>query len=105
MDLMGRAVGNFWRVDPFTDRGPSSGNLRAAEGPTDLDELTLERAQRGDREAFRALVERYERPVFALLGRMRLAVRIDDETGIAHRARLLRCGRRRRDPSQLALKN
>ena len=43
-----------------------------AEDRTDVDELTLARARRGDREAFRALVERYERPVFALLGRMLL---------------------------------
>ena len=43
-----------------------------AEDPTDLDDLTLARAQRGDRQAFRALVERYQRPVFALLGRMLL---------------------------------
>ncbi len=41
-----------------------------AEEPSDLDELTLARARRGERQAFRALVERYERPVFALLGRM-----------------------------------
>ena len=41
-----------------------------AEERTDLDEVTLARARRGDRAAFRALVERYERPVFALLGRM-----------------------------------
>lgn len=43
---------------------------RIVDEPTDLDELTLRRAMRGDRDAFRALVERYERPVFALLGRM-----------------------------------
>jgi len=36
----------------------------------ELDDVTLERARRGDRNAFRRLVERYERPVFALLGRM-----------------------------------
>jgi len=36
----------------------------------DLDALTLGRAQRGDAAAFRALVERYHRPVFALLWRM-----------------------------------
>jgi RNA polymerase sigma-70 factor (ECF subfamily) len=36
----------------------------------DLDDVTLARAQRGDRDAFRRLVERYERPVFALLSRM-----------------------------------
>ncbi len=36
----------------------------------ELDELTLRRAQRGDEDACRALVERYQRPVFALLGRL-----------------------------------
>jgi RNA polymerase sigma-70 factor (ECF subfamily) len=38
--------------------------------PPELDELTLRRAQRGDRAASHALVIRYQRPVFALLGRM-----------------------------------
>jgi RNA polymerase sigma-70 factor (ECF subfamily) len=38
--------------------------------PEELDDLTLRRAQRGDQAAFRALVLRYQRPVFALLGRM-----------------------------------
>jgi RNA polymerase sigma-70 factor (ECF subfamily) len=37
---------------------------------TDLDDVTLVRAVRGDEPARRLLVERYERPVFALLGRM-----------------------------------
>ncbi|MCP4873478.1 MAG: sigma-70 family RNA polymerase sigma factor [Proteobacteria bacterium] len=36
----------------------------------ELDEVTLERARRGDRDGCRALVQRYERPVFALVGRM-----------------------------------
>jgi RNA polymerase sigma-70 factor, ECF subfamily len=36
----------------------------------ELDDLTLARAQRGDEPAWRALVERYQRPVFALLSRM-----------------------------------
>jgi RNA polymerase sigma-70 factor (ECF subfamily) len=36
----------------------------------ELDEVTLKRAQRGDRDAWRALVERYQVPVFALVGRM-----------------------------------
>jgi len=36
----------------------------------ELDHLTLVRARRGDPDACRALVERYERPVFALLGRI-----------------------------------
>ncbi len=41
-----------------------------ARGPDDeLDELTLARARRGDPEAQRALVLRYQRPVFALLHR------------------------------------
>lgn len=38
--------------------------------PAELDELTIARAQRGDERARRALVERYQRPVFALLSRM-----------------------------------
>lgn len=38
--------------------------------PAELDELTLARAQRGDARARRDLVERYQRPVFALLSRM-----------------------------------
>jgi hypothetical protein len=36
----------------------------------ELDEVTLRRAQRGESAAWRALIERYQRPVFALLGRM-----------------------------------
>jgi RNA polymerase sigma-70 factor (ECF subfamily) len=36
----------------------------------ELDDVTLARARRGDDDACRALVERYQRPVFALLGRM-----------------------------------
>lgn len=42
----------------------------ASRAPDELDELTLRRAQRGDDDACRQLVVRYERPVFALLGRM-----------------------------------
>jgi len=38
--------------------------------PAELDDLTLARAQRGEESAWRALVERYQRPVFALLSRM-----------------------------------
>ena len=38
--------------------------------PEELDELTLARAQRGDEEACRALVVRYQRALFALLARM-----------------------------------
>jgi RNA polymerase sigma-70 factor (ECF subfamily) len=36
----------------------------------ELDELTLRRAQRGDRAAFSVLVRFYQKPVFALLSRM-----------------------------------
>jgi RNA polymerase sigma-70 factor, ECF subfamily len=36
----------------------------------ELDEVTLRRAQRGDEAACRVLVERYQRPVFALISRM-----------------------------------
>lgn len=38
--------------------------------PPELDEFTLALAQRGDAAARRALVVRYQRPIFALLGRM-----------------------------------
>lgn len=41
-----------------------------APPPAELDELTLVRAQRGDARARRDLVDRYQRPVFALLSRM-----------------------------------
>ena len=41
-----------------------------ATPPAELDELTLARAQRGDDRARRDLVDRYQRPVFALLSRM-----------------------------------
>jgi RNA polymerase sigma-70 factor (ECF subfamily) len=43
---------------------------RAPDPAPELDDLTRERAARGDREAFRRLVERYQRPVFSLLSRM-----------------------------------
>jgi RNA polymerase sigma-70 factor, ECF subfamily len=36
----------------------------------ELDELTIARAQRGDMKAKRALVERYQRPVLALVSRL-----------------------------------
>jgi RNA polymerase sigma-70 factor (ECF subfamily) len=39
-------------------------------GESELDEVTLRRAQNGDDAACRALVARYQRPVFALLCRM-----------------------------------
>jgi RNA polymerase sigma-70 factor, ECF subfamily len=50
-----------------------SKGVRSAEAHRDdpeLDELSLARAQRGDRAAQAALVERYQRPVFAMLSRM-----------------------------------
>ena len=53
------------------DREPGSAS------PAELDELTLRRAQRGEPAACRALVERYQRPVFALLHRMMGAARRD----------------------------
>jgi RNA polymerase sigma-70 factor (ECF subfamily) len=40
------------------------------ERAPELDEVTLRRAQRGDDTASRALIERYQAPVFALLHRM-----------------------------------
>lgn len=42
----------------------------------EIDDLTLARARRGEADACRALVERYQRPVFAVLSRM-LAGRSD----------------------------
>jgi RNA polymerase sigma-70 factor (ECF subfamily) len=39
-------------------------------GTLELDELTLRRAQRGEEAACRRLVERHQRAVFALLGRL-----------------------------------
>lgn len=48
-------------IRPVPDRPP-----RAPE----LDEVTLARAQRGDLRAKRALVDRYQRPVVALLSRL-----------------------------------
>ena len=50
-----------------SDRDAETG---AGEPRAELDELTLRRAQRGEPAACRALVERYQRPVFALLHRM-----------------------------------
>ncbi|HKE13731.1 MAG TPA: sigma-70 family RNA polymerase sigma factor, partial [Kofleriaceae bacterium] len=49
----------------------------AIEPAAELDALTLRRAQRGEQAACRALVERYQRPVFALLHRMVGAGRAD----------------------------
>ena len=38
--------------------------------PGELDDVTLRRAQAGDEPAFRALVERYQRPIWDLCWRM-----------------------------------
>jgi RNA polymerase sigma-70 factor (ECF subfamily) len=43
---------------------------RRSEAHADLDEITVARAQAGDRAARTALIRRYQRPVFALLSRM-----------------------------------
>ncbi len=42
----------------------------AIADPPSLDELTLRRAQRGDERAWRDLIERYQRPVHALIWRL-----------------------------------
>jgi RNA polymerase sigma-70 factor (ECF subfamily) len=44
--------------------------LAARPRPDQLDELTLRRAQRGEERAWRALIERYQQPVHALLWRL-----------------------------------
>jgi RNA polymerase sigma-70 factor, ECF subfamily len=49
---------------------PGSRLEAEAEQPREIDDLTLRRAQRGDERACRDLVVHYQRPVFALLGRM-----------------------------------
>jgi RNA polymerase sigma-70 factor, ECF subfamily len=43
---------------------------KPSKGLAELDELTIARAQRGDMKAKRALVERYQRPVLALVSRL-----------------------------------
>lgn len=48
---------------------PTTAPPRAAD-ERELDEVTFVRAQRGEPDACRALVRRYERAVFALVGRM-----------------------------------
>jgi RNA polymerase sigma-70 factor, ECF subfamily len=53
-------------------------NPQRESAPAELDDVTLARAQRGDDAACRALVERYQRPVFALLGRMCGCERAED---------------------------
>jgi RNA polymerase sigma-70 factor (ECF subfamily) len=53
-------------VHALPEASPGPGAPASAE----LDEVTLARAQRGDAEACRALVRRYEGLVFAFVGRM-----------------------------------
>jgi RNA polymerase sigma-70 factor (ECF subfamily) len=50
-------------------RDPPDRSDRRPRAP-ELDEPTIARAQRGDRRARRALVERYQRPVIALVSRL-----------------------------------
>lgn len=57
--MVGVSSAAHWAQAPLT-----------AAPPPELDELTLVRAQRGDARARRDLVDRYQRPVFALLSRM-----------------------------------
>jgi RNA polymerase sigma-70 factor (ECF subfamily) len=56
-------------------RADSDSRSEAAGPVAELDEVTLRLAQRGEQAACRALVERYQRPVFALLHRMLGAAR------------------------------
>jgi RNA polymerase sigma-70 factor (ECF subfamily) len=49
---------------------PGSRLEAESEQPREIDDLTLRRAQRGDERACRDLVGHYQRPVFALLGRL-----------------------------------
>jgi RNA polymerase sigma-70 factor, ECF subfamily len=44
--------------------------LARTSPPAELDELTLRRAQRGDARAWRDLIERYQRPIHALIWRL-----------------------------------
>src|SRR5436305_12781040 len=44
--------------------------MTAAPARQQLDELTLRRAQRGDERAWRDLIERYQKPVHALIWRL-----------------------------------
>ena len=58
----------FARSRVIVDRTPAALATRTRAEP--LDELTLRRAQRGDDRAWRALVERYQGPVHALIWRL-----------------------------------
>lgn len=49
---------------------PRDPRLETPAGRGELDDVTLVRAQRGDRAAWRALVEHHQPAVFALLGRL-----------------------------------
>jgi RNA polymerase sigma-70 factor (ECF subfamily) len=52
------------------DRGLAIKRREGESARLELDDLTLARAKRGDKAAFRQLVAVYQRPVFALLSRM-----------------------------------
>ena len=75
-DLSSKLAGN--PVRPVAPAGESAAPEGAGVAPVpvppararELDEVTLKGAQRGDDRAARALVACYQRPVFALLGRL-----------------------------------
>ena len=59
--------------------------MQAAAKPRrdELDELTLRRAQRGDERAWRDLIDRYQRPVHALVWRLLAGrARFADDSGL-----------------------
>lgn len=56
-------------TDQVSDAAPAKSSKRRDRFP-ELDELTVAGAQRGNRRARRALIERYQRPVVALVARM-----------------------------------
>src|SRR5690349_18509877 len=66
------------RVEP--DVMTAEAPRRRAARPAELDDLTLRRAQAGDDAAFRALVERYQRPIWDLCWRFTAPA------GLEHRA-------------------
>jgi RNA polymerase sigma-70 factor (ECF subfamily) len=69
---MGRFRNNLARR-ACNGRMMRSGDVHSAEShrqDAELDELSLVRAQRGDRAAQTILIQRYQRPVFAMLSRM-----------------------------------
>src|SRR4051812_28577943 len=68
--------------------------------PGELDEVTLARARRGDGTALGALVRHYERPVYALIGRMVVRRRDASVDDLAQEAFIRVCrGLSRFDPA------